>query len=178
MSSDNSIIDVKTDFYTREGKWCLLPLDYTKSTNNNNNNQYNSNTTTTNSNNPLLAPTTVNNQQIQNPVSNYLPPQNVIISNEPVRLQLLTISSYKCEKCNNRIESTNEIKTISSSSSDTICKYCNQNSNNSIINKNLMEIIMFNFSREIYCYYYNGIKQVKISFSSKNKNLNLFNFIL
>jgi DNA-directed RNA polymerase subunit RPC12/RpoP len=159
MSSDNPIVEVK-EFYTREGKWILLDaLDYTKSTNNSS--QYNN--TITNTNNPLLATTattTTVNTTINNTGTNYIPNQN-IISNEPVKAQFLTISSYKCENCNNRIEFTNDLKT---SSSDTICKYCNQKSNNSIINKSLLEILIFNFSREIYCFYYNGIKQVKSTF--------------
>ena len=158
MSSDNSVTDVKTDFYTREGLWMLLPsLDYVKLPSSTQNNQYN--TTTSNSSQLAITNSNNTNSTINNNGNTMNNNNNnqILTSNEPVKIEFLTINSYKCENCNTRIELANDSRT--SSPVETTCTYCNQKFSNSI-NKSLTEILIFNYCRELYCYKYNGIKQV------------------
>lgn len=173
-SNQEVINDVKCDFYTREGLWQLVPsCDYIKSTQQSSSQQQqvsNSNSTPVNGVN--------NNNNIQTTITTFS--NNNTSTNDPVKLSFVstsnikTILDLKCEYCKNRLinqpsSSLNNNDLTHQTNSINVktefqCKYCqNINSINSIKNaivNNTIEIIVFNYSKELYTYYYNGIKQV------------------
>ena len=152
-ANSEGAIDVKTDFYTREGLWNLVQtVDYAKSSNYT---HFNSTTTTITTTATTTTAYTLNNNNNNNTgVGSSL----MNSSNEPVKLECLTVNSFKCENCKNRIELTTTDNIVKNNNENLSCKYCNHTLNSNSIN-NSMEIILLNYSREIYCYYY-GIKQV------------------
>ena len=161
------IVDLKSEFYTREGLWKQIPYcEYTKLTQSqlaSNQQQPNSSNTmvTTSNNSTITTTTTTSSTTTTSATTGTTSNQNTYtclstqINNDPVKISLLSQSSLINNKsCDHCLTSTNI-------DNKTSCKYCN--SNNSKSNAINMEFIVFNYCKEIFIYYYNSLKQVSFN---------------
>lgn len=156
-------VEIKSEFYTREGLWRLLPeCEYSRV------NTASSNTIGVSLNGGQSA------------VGAFGAPSN----NDPVRISFVSGSSLSNEKaCDNcskmslapvqtyiQANKQHFIKNLDDNS--YICKYCNRTysatttsiagNNNNIDTPAAipMDFILFNYGRELWIYYFNGVKQV------------------
>ncbi len=124
--SQEQQINIKTEFYTREGLWKLLQnLDYSKPSANINK--------------------TSNTQIIQ--------PQQTQYYNDEVKISFVSIkntTSIRCINCN-RLNFISE-----SDQNQQNCESCNR----FLKFTDFTDYLLFNYSRELYLYHYNGLKEV------------------
>jgi len=153
-------VEIKSEFYTREGLWRLLPeCEYSRVTGG-------------------ASGMGVSMNGGQSTVGAFGAPSN----NDPVRIShvsgALSASDKACDNCSKMsvapvqtyIQANKQhfIKNLDDNS--FICKYCNRTysatatslavTNESATAAIPMDFILFNYGREIWIYYFNGVKQV------------------